>query len=772
MIRFDRPRVTDARTDRGLRGNFLGARRYDIVVIGDLRFPGGTASGAAEQIRAQAKASYRTALIHLKGPVLKYPHPFNPNIRRCIDEGLAELVDPDVAIEAPLALAYHPQIFTHLPHRPLRVTAETKLLVINHPLVDGYGEPFYDWAAINANVQESLGGGVEWAPVGPLVRAPVAGLADAPPLFPDDWLEVLDLDEWRAERQGFVGARPVIGRHSRPDPLKWPDDARDVLAAYPDDPACRVRILGGGPFLSNLVGAIPSNWEVLPFNALQPKAFLETIDFFVYFHNSRWVEAFGLAAVEAMASGTVCVLPPHFELLFGDAAVYGRATDVKDIVARHYEDFSASRAQTEKADALVRERFSHQAHARRIRALIGPPRAEAAPAATAAPEAPAAPRRVLFVTSNGVGMGHLTRMLAIARRCAGDIQPVFATMSQARKVVEDQGYLAEYIPFHGYLKCDLVSWNHFLRHELNEMISFYDAPVLVFDGNVAYGGLIGALNDHPACLGVWCRRALWRPGAQAEENIRRETAFHAVLEPGEIAAAYDAGLTTEFRDKTRLVDPIRLLDAGEMLSHEEARAELGLDPERPAALVQLGSGNNYDYDEVRKLTLARLIEDRDTQVVVAEWLISDDPVPLPDSVKRISLYPIGRYLNAFDFAVSAAGYNGFHELLDAGVPTVFVPNENPMMDEQVVRAEFAARNGLGLCARTREPYRIGPHLERMMDDAFRAEVRARCAERARPNGASEAATFVGELTRTLRGDRSPREFWTRDPGPTPSRLRP
>lgn len=339
-------------------------------------------------------------------------------------------------------------------------------------------------------------------------------------------------------------------------------------------------------------------------------------------------------------------------------------------------------------------------------------------------------------------------------------------------MVEDQGYLAEYIPFHGYLKCDLVSWNHFLRHELNEMISFYDAPVLVFDGNVAYGGLIGALNDHPACLGVWCRRALWRPGAQAEENIRRETAFHAVLEPGEIAAAYDAGLTTEFRDKTRLVDPIRLLDAGEMLSHEEARAELGLDPERPAALVQLGSGNNYDYDEVRKLTLARLIEDRDTQVVVAEWLISDDPVPLPDGVKRLSLYPIGRYLNAFDFAVSAAGYNGFHELLDAGVPTVFVPNENPMMDEQVVRAEFAARNGLGLCARTREPYRIGPHLERMMDDGFGAEVRARCAERARPNGASEAATFIGELTRTLRGDRSPREFWTRDPGPTPSRLRP
>ena len=86
----------------------MSGQAYDIVVIGDFRFPGGAASGPAEQIRAQAAAGYRTALIHVKGPVLKYPHPFNPNIRSCIEDGLADLVSRYARTHGPFTTMQHP----------------------------------------------------------------------------------------------------------------------------------------------------------------------------------------------------------------------------------------------------------------------------------------------------------------------------------------------------------------------------------------------------------------------------------------------------------------------------------------------------------------------------------------------------------------------------------------------------------------------------------------------------------------------------------------
>ena len=178
--------------------------------------------------------------------------------------------------------------------------------------MDGLGQPSYDWRAIHRHAQAVLGGEVLWAPIGPAVRAQFAQIDDAPPLLDQDWYGMIDPRPWRTPREGPRQARPVIGRHSRPDALKWPDDAATILAAYPDDPSCMVRVLGGGPFLRDLLGGYPPNWEVLAFNAMPPARFLATIDFFVYFHHSRWVEAFGHTIIEAMASGAVAILPPHF----------------------------------------------------------------------------------------------------------------------------------------------------------------------------------------------------------------------------------------------------------------------------------------------------------------------------------------------------------------------------------------------------------------------------------------------------------------------------
>lgn len=737
----------------------VARRSFDVVVIGDMRFPGGTSTCIAEQVRAQAAAGYRTGLFAIQGPLLRYPHPFHPAIRDLLDDGMATLLHPGEAVSARLVVAYHPQVFEY-PISPAPVIeAERAILVVNHPPVDGRGRPYYDWAAIHRQAEYSLRSEVLWAPVGPKVRQAFGGLAGAPPLHDEDWLEVIDVDAWSTERTGLQGPRPVIGRHSRPDPVKWPENRKALFDTYPDDPDVEVRILGGGTFLEDLSGGYPGNWKVIPFNGMTPRDFLATIDFFVYRHHPDWVEAFGRAIAEAIAAGTIAILPPDFEPLFGPAAEYARDGDVLSLVRRYHADPAAYLKRTQEARQTLRVRFGHHVHTDRLRRLIGLPEL----AAETVPADAAKPIRVIFLTSNGVGMGHLTRMLAVARRCSPAIQPVFQTMSQAMSVVKTFGYLAEYIPFHSYLRADERIWNHHLRRHLNEVLTFYDANLLIFDGNMAYEGLVGALEDNPRVHGVWCRRGMWRPGTSSEIGLEREGAFHMIVEPGEIATEEGVGLTTRYRDRARLVDPIRLLDGDEFLDRDAARAELGLEAEGEAVLLQMGAGNNVDHGEVRELLMERLVARPGTQVAAAEWLISNDDLRLPEGVTVLRRYPLARHLRAFDFVISAAGYNSFHELIALGMPTVFVPNENPMMDEQVSRADYAERQGLALSLRAHEVYKVDQVLDTIGDQEARCRLSRRCLSRITPNGAPTVARIIEELAHTARADRPRRDLRSQRP---------
>ncbi|HEX6142239.1 MAG TPA: glycosyltransferase, partial [Geminicoccaceae bacterium] len=678
---------------------------YDIALIGDFRFPGGTSSSVAEEIRANAGAGYRTALVHVEATNLSFPFPVNPRIRSLIDEGLADLHDPDRPLEARLAEVHNPYTLLRLPHPNLRIRAGRRLLIAHHPPLDAAGQPYYDAGLVDLHAGEVLGGAVDWAPVGPKVRAQLNRLERPPALTPSDWYDVFDPSMWEVARDPDPGRPPVIGRHSRPDARKWPETRDAILAAYPDDPRIRVRILGGGPFLVERVGLLPRNWEVLPFGAEPPEEFLRRLDFFVYFHSERWVEAFGCTIGEALASGAVVLLPPDFEELFGPGALYLRPEEVRETVLRLHADPEARRRQGEAGRALVEERFSHAAHRARVAALIGPPEPRAAPSGWLPRAVEVPSKRVLFLSSNGVGMGHLTRLLAIARRLPDELEPVFATMSQAVRIVRDAGYLTEYLPYHQYLGCDVYQWNRHLRGELDEIIAFYDARVVVADFNSPFQGVVDVAADQPGRWFVWCRRGMWRPGV-GSKFIAREAAFDMVLEPVDLAGAFDAGLTTRSRDRTRTVPPIRLLDRGEILPREIAQRELDLEADRPAVIFMLGSGNNYDYSTVRHLALEHLAARADVQVVVAEWLMSEHPLDLPDGVIRLQRFPLSRWFHAFDAAVSAVGYNSFHELLAAGVPTLFVPNENPQQDDQLARARWAERHGLGFCLRANEIYRL------------------------------------------------------------------
>ena len=599
-----------------------------------------------------------------------------------------------------------------------------------------------------------LGHQASWAPSGPSVRDQLNDLNPKLSISPLDWYAGIDPAKWRQERKTFRSSRPVIGGAGPPTDEAWPDNAADILSAYPDDQRMLVRILDGGDVLRRYVGPYPRNWEVVTSDNESEHEFFSSIDFFVHSHHPSQINPIDTGLIKAMASGAVSILPPSFEPIFDEAVIYAEPHQISSKVLELYANRSSYQAMSEAGVKAITEKFSTQNFVDRINNLIGQPECSAANYVAVSSTRDKSPsrlkRRVMFITINGVGMGHLTRMLAIAKRCPKPIEPVFVTMSQALKVLRQQGYLAEFIPSRQYLNCNLSHWNGFLRDELNEMISFYDPAVVIFDGNVPYQGLIEAIKNNPDPWYIWSRRGMWR--SDNTEIVSRERYFDVVLEPGDLASADDHGITTRHRDRTYEVRPIRLLAESEMLSRDAARRELGLAPEKTAVLIQLGAGNNFDYRSIHNTALSHINHHHDAQIAVGEWLISDQPIDLPETVVRMPGYPFARYFKAFDIAISATGYNSFHELLFAGIPTILVPNEAMEQDNQLARALFADRHGLSVCVRTREIYRLTAMIDKLFRPDERDLIKSRLAALEPTNGATDAAQLIEELAFSRRVD--------------------
>jgi UDP:flavonoid glycosyltransferase YjiC (YdhE family) len=306
-----------------------------------------------------------------------------------------------------------------------------------------------------------------------------------------------------------------------------------------------------------------------------------------------------------------------------------------------------------------------------------------------------------------------------------------------------EGFLTEYIPSRKVLSTSRARWTQILRDRLGHLIELH-APEVVAVDSVPHEGIVAAVRDHPELTWVWVRRAMWQRGVGADW-ITEGKVFDAVLEPGEFAAAADEGPTVADRANAHQVAPVTFLDEPELLTEAEAKRELGLD-DRPAVLLQLGAGNINDISSpIARIT--RHLGEHGFQLVLAESTIATTPMPPVPGARVIKLYPVSRYLRAFELVVSASGYNSYHEQLAFGIPTVFVPNTATKLDDQVGRARFAAAAGAALIIE--DPG--SAELERVLDQAVRPEVRAelrrRCASLAgnTANGAAEAAAWLSGL---------------------------
>ena len=313
-----------------------------------------------------------------------------------------------------------------------------------------------------------------------------------------------------------------------------------------------------------------------------------------------------------------------------------------------------------------------------------------APPVDAAQAVGAVPR-VLFVTSNGGGMGHIARCAAVLRHADRAFGGRILTLSTAAATVAAAGYDVTYFPSHTAAGVSHDRWRRQFTRRLLEEVAAYRPESIIFDGTWVYPSLTDVADLVGLPL-VWLRRGLWREGTDLTQVKSWRDHVTSVIVPGDIAETRETAPEV-FQDAT-WVDPVSLAPAS-LMPREKALASLGLDPERQYALVQLSGGNGDGSATAAAVQAVRDAGDI-VPVVMRSPLLSS--AVTHDAATIDARFPLVDLAGAWEFTVTGAGYNSVHENLHTGTPGVYLPSAVTLRDDQEKRARAVAGAGLGITA--------------------------------------------------------------------------
>lgn len=350
--------------------------------------------------------------------------------------------------------------------------------------------------------------------------------------------------------------------------------------------------------------------------------------------------------------------------------------------------------------------------------------------------------RVAFVTSNGAGMGHLTRLLGIARAVKDELEIVFVSLSQASPVVEKFGFPFVYIASSSEAGLSAKDWNAYARQRFGEEFAWIEPDAVLFDGTWIYGGLREALNESGIPL-IWSRRGMWKEHIP-DRSLANSRFTAGVIEPGECAAEFDHGATTRVADAIK-VNPITIVSRNELMDKESARSYLGLREGENAVLVTLGAGNLNSLDE----TLSHVVAALQSEAPGWKIFLTSNPIAggreAFEGVESLDYYPVVNLANGFDAVVSASGYNSYHEWIMAGVPALWIPNLETQADDQRARAVFADRTGIGVCVEEPTAESVSAAIKRLVDPNEQRAMRSALEAASSENGAYRAAQELTQM---------------------------
>ena len=351
---------------------------------------------------------------------------------------------------------------------------------------------------------------------------------------------------------------------------------------------------------------------------------------------------------------------------------------------------------------------------------------------------------VVMFPTNGVGFGHFTRMLALAKRMKrldSSLEIIFFTTMPTLHLLKPHGIAAHHIsgPKH-FDNLEAGDWNSLLEEELTICMETHRPKMFIFDGAFPYRGMLRAIQSHPMRK-VWVRRGMFRKDAT---NIPVDSIEHfdILIRPGDSGPATTSS-QAEITIEQLPCNPILFAGKDELLPREELRERLAIPQDATVAYVQLGAGEINDIESDLDLSI-RLLSAHDVYVVVGESMIGNRLNISGERIRTLRDYPNSLYFNSFDFAIMAGGYNSYHEAIAFQLPTICIPNKSTGMDDQVARAMVAAEAGAMLVIQDVNEEKLVFAIESMLDSNKRDEIIAATALLGQQNGADKLAEALCE----------------------------
>jgi UDP:flavonoid glycosyltransferase YjiC (YdhE family) len=296
------------------------------------------------------------------------------------------------------------------------------------------------------------------------------------------------------------------------------------------------------------------------------------------------------------------------------------------------------------------------------------------------------PPCIVLFNINGNGMGHMSTCLAYANRLRDRARPVFFSLASAIEVINDMGFEADYMVSRFWSRANSWEWDQELSKRLGMMFERVRPQVVVFDGTWPYRGLLNAAAAYGVPRIVWSNLVLYKK--DMHEVPISEDNFDLVIRLGELGSHFSVERESG-ASRCVTIPPFTMLENEDLLGRDDARDALGLGRDGRYALISLGPGNLKDISSIGR-SLVDELQRRGYTVVWTRPPISASDVTLPDQVISITQFPLVRIMRAFDVFVSAAGYNTCCEVLQSGIPTLFVPNTQ-VADDQTARAKLVAK---------------------------------------------------------------------------------